>query len=149
MADVEESRQRADFDAGELISLLGEQCDICVNLLLLAERQRSLILDKDSNRLLVLLAERQKLLDRFSVLSRRLGPYQQNWPAVKSSLSAEQSVQVGRLLYEVNDNLSAVLAGDEKDARLLLAGKVGSFAGPGKSKDSGRIGAAYSAADGG
>ena len=114
---------QATFDAAELVSLLTEQRDLCVRLLSLAEHQRSLIIDDKPERLLEVLADRQRLFDRYTGLSKRLQPYQQRWREIRPRLSTEKAWLVEQLLSEVNTRLSAVLANDQEDAELLLARK--------------------------
>ncbi|MHC4445582.1 MAG: hypothetical protein ACYTA5_23535, partial [Planctomycetota bacterium] len=102
-----------------LISLLTEQRDLCIRFSALSERQRVTIVDHHPEGLLEVLADRQRLLDRFVELTGRLGPYQQQWRVMRSKLSADKSEAIDRLLLEVSTNLAEVLSSDRKDVELL------------------------------
>ena len=138
----------ASFDASELIALLSEKRDLCVQLGELADSQRSLITGDDPERLLSVLGDRQKILDQMGVLKARLEPYQQNWHEVRSQLTENQGQQVDQLVSEVNTLLSAILAKDEADTQLLAARKSSTSKAMAELKTGRQAGVAYAAADG-
>ena len=107
----------------EALALLTEQRDLCRRLSGFAETQRSLITGDEPERLLTLLADRQQLLDRLSVVGTRLRPLQQNWREVRAGLSSSQAQAADALIAEVNQLLAGILHADETDAQLLSAKK--------------------------
>ena len=119
MIEVGTLEPQADFDADELILLLAEQHDLCVRFSALAEGQRTTIVNNQPQRLLEVLADRQRLLDRFVELTGRLGPYQKQWRKMRSKLSMAKSREIDRLIRRVSNNLADVLSNDQKDVKLL------------------------------
>ena len=108
-----------DFDADELISLLTEQGELCSRLSALAERQRFAIVNRQPQRLLEVLADRQRHLDRFFELNGRLGSYQRQWREMRPKLPGAKGAEIGRLIQQVSNNLADVLASDRRDVELL------------------------------
>lgn len=110
-------------NASELIALLSEQCGLYAQLRDLAVGQRSLITGDRPELLLGVLGERQRLIERLEALSGRLRPYQNDWRAVRSGLSASDGRRVDQLVAEVNALLKGILEKDAADAELLAARK--------------------------
>jgi hypothetical protein len=109
--------------AEALIGLLTEQRELYVRLGALTDSQRSLITGDEPGRLLAVLGERQKLIDRLERLAERMRPYQQKWPELRSELAPAETERVDRLLAEVNELLAGILEKDKADAQLLAARK--------------------------
>lgn len=109
--------------AGTLIHLLSEQRELYVRLGMLTDSQRSLITSDQPQRLLTVLSERQKLIDRLECLAEKLRPYQKQWARLRSELAPVETEQVDRLLAEVDALLAGILTKDKADAQLLAARK--------------------------
>lgn len=65
--------------AKELAFLLDQQSDICRKILELSSRQQKLVEDRKENDLLVLLSDKQRLLDKHQALSTQAKPYRDQW----------------------------------------------------------------------
>lgn len=133
-------------DATLVVGLLSEQRDLCAQLCELAERQRPLITGDEPERLLTVLGERQRLLDRLEVLKQRLEPYQQNWLEIRKNLAPADGEKVNQLVDEVNDRLSKILETDKADAELLAVRKSSTSRSMESLKKNKQVGAAYAAA---
>lgn len=132
----------------DLTTLLTRQRDLYVQLGRLAEGQRSMITGDEPERLLTILAERQRLIDQLESVSRRLKPYQANWRQVRGSLPPEQADEVDHLVGEVNSLLTGILQKDEADAQLLSARKGRTAQAMSELKAGRKAGAAYAASSG-
>src|SRR5262249_16506136 len=67
------------MDPRELIRLLERQRDVFQHLRSLADRQRALVEQDDPQPLLVLLSERQRLVEDLNRCNSLLAPYRRNW----------------------------------------------------------------------
>lgn len=132
-------------DSQELIALLSEQRDLYAQLRQLAGGQRELITGEAPERLLSVLVERQRIIDRLELLARRLRPYQQNWRSVRAGLSAEEGRRADALVAEVNALLKGILDADATDAELLAARKSETARNMQTTKAARYAGAAYGA----
>lgn len=110
-------------DATELVALLSEQRDLYVRLGQLALGQRELITGDSPERLLGVLGERQRLIDRLEALNSRIRPYQANWRSVRAAMAPADGRRVDGLLAEVNTLLRGIIEKDAADAELLAARK--------------------------
>jgi hypothetical protein len=111
----------ADNTGVELVRLLERQRDIFQQLRSLADRQRALVIGDDPKALLVLLAERQRLVDDLGRCNTAMAGYRRNWSAALSRLTAEQRRRVDDLLHENDRILGSVLSSDQADAATLSA----------------------------
>jgi len=109
--------------AAELIGLLSEQCALFEELANLSATQRSLITGGKPERLLELLGDRQRILDRVQELAVRVRPYQQRWPELRAQASAAEAEEVDRLVGRINGLLGGILEKDQADSQLLAARK--------------------------
>jgi len=130
------------------VALLTEQRDLYRQLARLAEQQRGLITGDHPERLLDVLAERQRLIDRLTATGRELKPHQMNWRQVREQLPAPQAREIDALVAEVNTLLSDILKQDEADTALLSARKSETARAMGTLQVSRRAGTAYAAAAG-
>ncbi len=145
MSNVEDSREQGTYDAGELISVLTEQRDFYGRLSGLAEYQRSLIAGGDTERLLAVLGQRQKIVDRLVMLADQLRPHQRSWQEIRPRLGEADARVVDELVCEVNGLLSGILAKDEGDVQLLAARKTSTATALAGLKRDKEAGAAYAA----
>ncbi|MBP7933848.1 MAG: flagellar export chaperone FlgN [Phycisphaerae bacterium] len=115
--------QQTKLDSTTLIALLTEQRSLYSQLGELAGTQRGLITGGEPERLLSVLGERQKLVDRLDALGGRLRPYLEGWKAFRTTMTPADTLRVNRLLGEVNTMLTGILEKDKADAQLLAARK--------------------------
>ena len=146
MSSTGGARERGTYAATELIGLLTEQHDLYGQLADLAEHQRSLIAGDETERLLVVLGQRQKIIDRLEVVADQLRPYQQNWREIRSRMAGGDGKEADRLVAEMNTLLSTILEKDRADAQELAARKGSVAREMAGLKASREAGAAYAAA---
>ena len=107
------------FDTKRLIKLLEFQRTLYRRLRALMGRQKALVTQDDTQPLLALLAERQKLVDGLVGLNGKLAVYRQRWTEVYGSLDEASRQYVSEMLEEANTALGAVLQNDAKDTSTL------------------------------
>ena len=140
--------QQVSASAGKAeawIHLLSEQRDLYVRLRALTDSQHALITGDEPQRLLTVLGERQKLIDRLERLAQRMRPYRQQWPQMRSELTPAEAEQVDRLLGEVDALLAGILEKDKADTQLLAARKCSVGQAMATLKKGKQAGAAYAA----
>jgi hypothetical protein len=134
-----------NLGAARLVELLRQQNELYRRLRLLAERQRTLVIQDDARPLLELLAERQRLVDGLILLNEELAPFRKNWTERYQRLDEPTRRQVAAMLEEANAALGAVLQSDQRDSATLSA-KREDLAGRLAAADTGsRASAAYAA----
>ena len=132
--------------ASELIALLTEQCGLYEQLAALSESQRQLITGDKAEKLLTLLGDRQRLLDRVQELAVKMRPYQSTWARLRQHASREETEEVDRLLGKVNAMLAAIISTDKADAQLLAVRRSATGQEMSTLKTGRTAGAAYAAA---
>ncbi len=70
-----------DHCAEQLAALLLSQAEVCGLILEKSKLQQSMVEDQREDELLVLLADKQKLIDRQQALAARAAPFRQQWEA--------------------------------------------------------------------
>lgn len=113
----------AGVGPGAVMVLLREQALLYGRLESYARRQRSLVTGSDTEPLLSLLAERQKLAVELGRVAERLAPIRRTWATFRGRLSPAQRAEADRLVEETTLQLQRVIESDERDARLLEARK--------------------------
>lgn len=146
MSSANTSRAQDAYDAGELMAWLTEQRDLYAQLAGLADHQRLLIADDETERLLAVLAQRQKIVDRLGVLADQLRPHLRNWREIRSRMTEADGREADRLVGEMNTFLSAIVAKDKADVQRLAARKRSAATALVGLKRSKEAGAAYAAA---
>ena len=111
--------EQAMETGSELIKLLTQQRLLYVQLRDLAAKQSSLVDGNDPETLLRILAGRQRLIDRLSVLDRELRPIRQDWQRVSDMLPMKQRSEAQKLIQNVQDILGEIIARDERDSNAL------------------------------
>lgn len=145
--DVEmQETSTTDRPEERIAMLLTEQRDLYRQLSRLADQQRGLITGDDPERLLAVLAERQRLIERLTAIGRELKPLQANWRHLRENLTAQQVDRIDALVNEVNALLSEILKRDEADTALLSARKSETSQAIGTVQAGRRAGSAYAAA---
>ncbi len=135
------------LDGSRLLELLEQQRSLYRRMRALTERQRSLVVRDDTQPLLKLLADRQKLVDELVKLNEDMAGFRRDWTNIYNSLDEASRERVSELLEEANSSLGAILQSDSKDSETLSARKqsvgdrlLGSAA-------AGRASAAYAASN--
>lgn len=105
----------------ELITLLEHQRTLYRQLRVLADRQKSLVVDEDIQPLLSLLQDRQKLVDGLTGLNARLAPYREGWTQTFNGLDESTRKDVMEMLEEANNTLGSILQSDTRDSATLTA----------------------------
>jgi len=113
----------SEMDSTEIANLLIQQRDLYRALGRLSERQRNLITSDEPERLLSLLAERQKLIEQMQTINQRLQPFQVNWRQIRTSLDEKNVRRIDDLVNEINGLLGDILKTDEADTALLSVRK--------------------------
>lgn len=109
--------------ASGIAGLLTEQRDLYLQLSRLTEKQRGLITGDEPERLLSLLAERQRLVDKLQAISRHLRPYQANWRQYREEMPDNEGRRVDGLVGEINALLGEIMRQDDTDTALLMVRK--------------------------
>lgn len=104
-----------------LVALLTRQRDLYRELKTLSDQQATLIEESQTDRLLSLLAQRQRLVDALTELNRELVPVRQALPQV----SPPQREQVRLLMDEVDTLLQQIIEQDDRDRQNLQAAQRG------------------------
>jgi hypothetical protein len=109
--------------ASGIAGLLIEQRDLYLQLSRLTEKQRGLITGDEPERLLTLLAERQRIVDKLQAVGRQLRPYQANWRQCRDEMPDNEGRRVDGLVGEINALLADIMKQDETDTALLSVRK--------------------------
>jgi hypothetical protein len=109
------------------MALLREQDVLYSRLERLAERQHGLIGGDSPEQLLSVLTERAEVSRGLARIAEKLAPSRANWAAHRNRFNDAQRIEADRLLSMTRGRLSRLMAGDERDVRLLSvrAGRVG------------------------
>lgn len=107
----------------KLIQLLSQQRLLYRQLQELAQKQSGLVDGKDPEMLLRVLASRQRLITKLSVIDKELKPIRADWQEIAASLPPEQRQEAQELVASVQQILGDILARDEKDSKTLYEQK--------------------------
>jgi len=105
--------------AERVLAILANQRDEYRALKLLAEGQRALFTSSEPEKLLGVLAERRRHVERLADLNGQVKELRSRWPDIYGVMSDAQRKQADGLIREVETTLAEILAGDEQDAKLL------------------------------
>jgi hypothetical protein len=103
----------------KLIQLLTQQKFLYRQLKELSQKQSSLLDGNDPEMLLKILAGRQRLIDRLSLIDRELRPIRADWQKVAASLPLSQREEAMSLIESVQEILGEIIARDEIDTQTL------------------------------
>ncbi len=104
-----------------LIDLLERQRSMVDRLAELARQQSSLVERGETEALLSLLAERQRIIDDFVATQDDLAPLSQGLQERLSAVAAQDRRRVGALIDRINDALADVMRCDDHDQRTMQA----------------------------
>ncbi len=108
--------------ADQLLALLDEQAGLYEQLETLGQRQSAVVDRGDTEALLEILGQRQRMIDQLVGLNGKLDPYKRRWSELWPQLEPDQQAHVRRKVDRVQDMLDQLLQRDERD-RAALAGQ--------------------------
>lgn len=101
-------------ETNEVFSLLQQQRDLYRELKSQSERQDALIASGETDQLLTLLAQRQRLIDGLGQVSSALSPYRSRIAAIADQAPVGVGEQMREMVEEVRGLLESIIAFDEK-----------------------------------
>ncbi len=107
--------------ANTLVELLESQQALVEELALLAARQPPLIEAGESDGLLALLADRQRIMDRLVGDQERISQLAESLDHPAGTLGAEARARISRVAAAVSGRLSQIVRSDEEDQVLIGA----------------------------
>jgi len=116
---VVEAQKSKPAGGPEVVELLRSQLTFYEKLKELAERQRLLISRGQSEALLEILAERQKLVNGLSDINRHMAGVRRDWDEIKAQMTEPQRSEAESLVTQVGQALQHILASDEADSQTL------------------------------
>jgi len=109
------------MDVGtKLIQLLSQQRLLYRQLKELANKQSSLVDGRDPEMLLRVLASRQRLIDKLSVIDKELEPIRSDWQSIAKTLPPQQRLEAQGLVASVQQILGDILVNDGRDAQAMM-----------------------------
>jgi hypothetical protein len=107
------------LDPKRAVALLQQQCLLYQQLRDLSARQGQHIKEGQTEPLLTVLAQRQRVLAELTAIADEMAPYRAHWPQVRAALSADQQQQVNAMVQEVEQQLAHIIQQDERDRTQL------------------------------
>lgn len=107
------------LDPHRLVALLRQQCLLYDQLRSLSDQQGKCIHGGQTEPLLVVLAQRQRVLGELNAVNDEMTPYRSRWGQVRQDMPPAMQQQVGELLRQVEDQLAHIIQQDERDRRQL------------------------------
>lgn len=108
-------------EAGRLRRLLEEQRELCRSLDVLGVQQETCIEADDTDGLLRVLAERQSIVDRVSVVSAELEPLRVRKDEIFANISEDQRAEVKLVVGELNELAERITRRDDAQRVMLEA----------------------------
>lgn len=105
----------------ELVALLEQQRALYEELDALSARQSALITNQDTDALLSVLSERERIVHRLQTVSEHIEPYRQDWSSLLGRLSPALRERVEHRLDELSALLERISARDEADRAALVS----------------------------
>ncbi len=119
------SDRRSEQNGQPFLDRLQQQASLCSRLGQLARRQRELVSKEDTQSLIALLGDRQKLTDDLTTMYEGFGTLQEQWDNVKHTLDQGDRQHAETLINAVRSTIHNVIESDVKDAGLLEVRKRG------------------------
>ncbi len=102
-----------------VISALRQELDCYQRLAKLAKTQHEHVQNSRTEDLLVVLSQRQQLLEQIALLEQTIAPAKKDWPQYLSGLTAEKRGTADSLLENTRQLLEQITAADREDALVL------------------------------
>lgn len=110
-------------DVLKLVQLLTQQRDLYQQLKALSDQQATLIHEGQTDHLLSLLAQRQRLVDALTRLNQDLTEKRRAIPDLQEALEPLQRERIHKIMDEVDGLLHAIIEQDDRDRRELEAAR--------------------------
>ncbi|MCE9592225.1 MAG: flagellar protein FlgN [Planctomycetes bacterium] len=107
-----------------LIALLEKQRALYDQLNAMGREQSQLIETAQTESLLSVLAQRQKLIDEVTTVNADLDPYRRRWSEIWADLNPADRRRVGDLVRAVESALATILKRDEEDRKALQSARA-------------------------
>lgn len=104
-----------------VLVLLNEQIDLYSSLESLSATQQALIEDENSDALLDVLTQRQRLIDRAQRVANDLAPYRERWGELLDALPAFERDTLNAKVHEATRLVDSIAERDERDRRAMEA----------------------------
>lgn len=108
-----------ETDGRQILDTLNEEARLCDQLAALREEQRQLIDAGDPEKLLDVLASKQKAITRIGELEEHLKPVKADWPEQRRRFPAGRRVAIGEAFRKVRGLLQDLIAKETEDAEAL------------------------------
>ncbi len=102
-----------------LTQILDEECRVCRQLEALGASQGALIRDGDTDSLLRVIAERQELIDRISLLSEQIEPFRRQWESLLGRVPGPQRKVLQDCVSELASLVERIGQRDDEDRAAL------------------------------
>lgn len=99
--------------------ILDKQLALYRQLAALSERQQGLIQDEQTDGLMAVLADRQRVIDQISDVNAEVEPFAQNWGALVPKLDEPLRAALGAKLAELDSLVAEINTRDEQDRKVL------------------------------
>lgn len=107
------------IDYGRLRELLEEQASLFLRLDALSKRQSRLVREEQTDDLLRVLGERQRVVEAIERAARALEPFRARWETVLAGARVEQRDRFARQVEELAELAAAIAARDDADRTLI------------------------------
>jgi hypothetical protein len=102
-----------------VISALQQELDCYQRLAKLAKTQHEHVQNSRTEDLLLVLAQRQQLLEQIAIYEQTIVPAKRDWPQYSSGLSPDQRVMADSLLEKTRQLLEQITTADREDELVL------------------------------
>jgi len=110
-------------DADHILSTLKQEIALCDELAALRSQQRTLIDVGDAEKLLDVLAGKQRVITRIGELEKQLKPVKADWEHVRQGFPPSRRLAIGEAFRNVQNLLEGLIAKETEDAEALVARK--------------------------
>ncbi|MCA9293653.1 MAG: flagellar export chaperone FlgN [Phycisphaerales bacterium] len=114
-----QAHEKASDWAPRLEHILHKQLELYRQLAALSTRQQALIAQDQTDGLMALLTDRQRVIDQISEVNREVEPFATQWTSLVGQLEAEPRQRLGLLLEELDQLVAEITSRDEQDRKVL------------------------------
>jgi chromosome segregation ATPase len=107
------------IDGHQILAALQQEASACRQLASLRDQQRRLIDAGEAEKLLEVLAQKQRAISRISELEEQLKPLKASWNDCCDQLPALERARIGEAFGKVRDLLAELIARETEDAEAL------------------------------
>jgi hypothetical protein len=113
------------MDGQAILAALKEETALCEGLASLREEQRHLIDSGEAEKLLEVLARKERAIARIGELESRLKPVKTSWDQRRRDLPPAERVAIGEAFRQIRGLLEDLVGKETSDAEALAARKAG------------------------